>query len=125
MPGLVLVVDDEPLVRWSLGERLRQEGYEVREAGTGQQARAQFADANGRRLVVLLDLRLPDADGLALFDELRRLHPGWKVIIFSAQATPEIAQAALSRGALHVGGKPFDLDEVVSLVQRGFEALTP
>jgi DNA-binding NtrC family response regulator len=125
MPGLVLVVDDEPLVRWSLGERLRQEGYEIREAGTGKQARAQFADADGRRLVVLLDLRLPDADGLTLLDELRRQHPGWRVIIFSAHVTPEISTEALSRGALHVGGKPFDLDEVVGLVKRGFEAVAP
>jgi DNA-binding NtrC family response regulator len=122
-PGLVLIVDDEPLVRWSLGERLRQAGYQVREAATGAQARALFAESNGaERRVVLLDLRLPDADGLLLFDEMRRQHPGWQIIILSAHASPEIAEAALARGALHVGSKPYDLDDIVQLVRRGFAA---
>lgn len=120
MPGPVLVIDDEPLVRWSLSERLRQAGYEVHEAGSASQARQLDADLDGRRLVVLLDLRLPDVEGLEYFEELRRLHPGWKIIILSAHASPELSQAAMARGALHVGGKPFDLEEVVALVRRGF-----
>lgn len=120
MPGLVLVVDDEPLVRWSLSERLRQAGYEVHEAGSASQARQFGTGDDGRLLVVLLDLRLPDVEGLEFFEELRRLHPGWKIIVLSAHATPELAQAALARGALHVGGKPFDLEEIVALVRRGF-----
>jgi DNA-binding NtrC family response regulator len=125
-PGLVLIVDDEPLVRWSLGERLRQAGYRVIEAGTGGQAREHFVHSGApERRVVLLDLRLPDADGLQLLDELREQQPGWQVIVLSAHATPEIAQNALARGALHVGGKPFDLDDIVRLVDRGFAARPP
>ena len=120
MPGLVLVIDDEPLVRWSLGERLRQAGYEVREAGSAVQARTLFEGAANRPLVVLLDLRLPDVEGLALFEELRRQHPACQVIILSAHATPELALTALAGGALHVGNKPFDLEEIVALVRRGF-----
>jgi len=121
MPDLVLVVDDESLVRWSLGERLRLAGYEVRDAANARDARALFAAVgNHCRRVVLLDLRLPDADGLALFDELRELHPGWPVIVLSAQTTPELAQSMLGAGALHVGTKPFDLDEIVTQVRRGF-----
>jgi DNA-binding NtrC family response regulator len=125
MPGLVLVIDDEPLVRWSLGERLRQAGYEVREAGSGLQARTLFEGVADRAVVVLLDLRLPDVEGLSLFDELRRVHPASQVIILSAHASPELAQRALSSGALHVGSKPFDLEEVVALVRRGFALARP
>jgi len=120
MPGLVLVIDDEPLVRWSLSERLRQAGYEVQEAGSASQARQLDHDLGQRQLVVLLDLRLPDVDGLELFEELRRAHPDWRIIILSAHASPELAQAALARGALHVGSKPFDLEEILAHVRRGF-----
>jgi DNA-binding NtrC family response regulator len=120
MSGLVLVIDDESLVRWSLGERLRQEGYEILEAGSAAEARERIRGADHQPTVVLLDLRLPDADGLALFEELRTQRPGWPIIILSAHASAETAQAALQRGALHVGTKPFDLDDIVAQVRRGF-----
>ena len=120
MAELVLVVDDESLVRWSLGERLREAGYEVMEAGSARQARERVATADHRPVVVLLDLRLPDAEGLGFFEELRASRPGWPIIILSAHATPEVTQAALQRGALHVSNKPFDLDEIVAQVGRGF-----
>lgn len=125
MPGLVLVIDDESLVRWSLGERLRQDGFEVLEAGSAGEAREQMRTADHRPVVVLLDLRLPDAEGLAFFDELRRLEPAWPIIVLSAHASPEITQVAMQRGALHVGNKPFDLDDIVTQVRRGFAAPAP
>ena len=68
----VLVVDDEELIRWSLRERLRGEGYEVREAGTGREALEQFKEGVD---IVLLDYRLPDIDGLTVLREMKGATP--------------------------------------------------
>src|SRR5215210_1617859 len=63
----VLIVDDEDLIRWSLRERLRADGYDILEAGTGQTALDRFKDGVD---LVLLDYRLPDIDGLSVLREL-------------------------------------------------------
>ena len=59
----ILVVDDEPLIRWSLSERLKSEGYAVLEADTGRSALEKLAEGVD---LVLLDYRLPDTDGVAV-----------------------------------------------------------
>jgi DNA-binding NtrC family response regulator len=116
--GTVLVIDDERLVRWSLSERLGQRGYEVIEAATGRQALEAAAKFNEHPVVILLDLRLPDVDGMSLLQSLHSEHPTCPVIVISAHATPEISEWARELGASHVTGKPFDLDEVETLVEQ-------
>lgn len=59
----VLVVDDEPLIRWSLVNRLKEEGYRTAEAGTANDAIAQHRDGAD---LILLDFALPDANGLVV-----------------------------------------------------------
>jgi len=115
--GTVLVIDDERLVRWSLSERLGQHGYEVIEAATGREALEAAANFNDHRVVILLDLRLPDVDGLTLLQCLHAEHPRCPVIVISALATPEMSEWARELGACHVTGKPFDLDEVEALIE--------
>ena len=68
----ILVVDDEQLIRWSLAERLRAEGYDVLEAGTG--ARGARAARDGVDLV-LLDYKLPDTDGVTVLQQIKELDP--------------------------------------------------
>ncbi len=68
----VLVVDDEPLIRWSLVNRLKEEGYRTLEAGTGADAVAQHRDGAD---LVLLDFALPDANGLASSSRSRKRIP--------------------------------------------------
>jgi two-component system response regulator AtoC len=114
----VLVVDDEDLVRWSLAERLEQEGCEVLTAGSLAEARARTEEGVD---LVLLDLRLPDGDGLDLLAELRRDDPDLPVVLMTAFSSVKGAVAAMKGGAFHYVAKPFDLDEVALVVQQALE----
>ena len=114
----VLVVDDEELVRWSLGERLGQDGCEVLSAGTVADARARREEGVD---LVLLDLRLPDGDGLELLAELQRDDPDLPVVLMTAFSSVKGAVAAMRGGAFHYVSKPFDLDEVALVVRQALE----
>jgi DNA-binding NtrC family response regulator len=112
-------VDDEPLVRWSLKERLAREGYAVREAGTAGAALDQLGDAD----LVVLDCRLPDSDGLTVLNQIKERHPDTPVILMTAHSTIENAVEAMRRGAFHYVNKPFNLDEVVLIVEKALETI--
>ena len=68
----ILVVDDEQLIRWSLAERLRADGYHVIEAPTGQEALDRIADGVD---LVLLDYKLPDIDGVTVLRQIKEQDP--------------------------------------------------
>jgi DNA-binding NtrC family response regulator len=114
----VLVVDDELLIRWSIGEMLRQSGHTVIEAADGASAIQALASASGPVHVVLLDYRLPDSDDLSLLGTIRQISPGSAVVLMSAYGTPEIAQAALRLGVCEVLHKPFDMHDMPGIVHR-------
>ena len=114
----ILIVDDEDLIRWSLRERLRAEGYAIREAGTGQAALDQFKEGVD---LVLLDYRLPDTDGLSVLRELKQLDPDVLVVLLTAFVNVETAVEAMKLGAFHFANKPFNLDEVTAIVARALE----
>jgi DNA-binding NtrC family response regulator len=118
----VLVVDDEALIRWSVAETLEAAGFHVMEAGTAREALAHFGSPEGGSCVVLLDLRLPDSDDLGLLRQIRELAPRCRIILMTAHGTPEILDEALSAGAYGVLGKPFDMSQVVGLVQQAAAA---
>jgi len=113
---VVLVVDDEALIRWSLSEGLTEFGYVVRLAGTAAEARAAMASFRHEPLVVLLDLRLPDMSDLALLTEIRAARPDAPVILMTAHGSPEDARQAMALGVTRFVGKPFDVSEMVRLV---------
>lgn len=114
----VLVVDDETLIRWSLHQRLSGAGYEVHEAGDGSAALKHFENGQLPVDLVLLDLKLPDTDGLSLLRRIRRHRPDCPVILMTAFGSPEALQAARNDGVYEVVSKPFDLDYMVGLVRR-------
>ena len=114
----ILVVDDEELIRWSLRERLRSDGYHVLEAGTGQEAYEQFKEGVD---LVLLDYRLPDTDGLTILRELKKTDPDVLVILLTAFVNVETAVEAMKLGAFHFANKPFNLDEIATIVGRALE----
>jgi DNA-binding NtrC family response regulator len=117
-PPTVLVVDDEPLIRWSLTEMLVERGYAVAEAGDGRAALAAIENANRPFDVVLLDYRLPDSADLRLLERVRSLAPESRVIVITAHSAPEVAQGAVALGAYRVVNKPFEVERVASLVDQ-------
>jgi two-component system, NtrC family, response regulator AtoC len=116
-PGLsVLVVDDEPLIRWSLAEALSECGYRVTEGGDAQAARNAIRDTPEGFDVILLDLRLPDSKDLTLLAAIRAAAPRTEVILMTAHGTRDVAAAAIELGAFRVVMKPFELGEMTNLV---------
>lgn len=93
-----------------------QDGYTVLESGTAAAAVAAFG--RGRVDVVLLDCRLPDADGIAVLQQMKTLSPETAVILMTAFPTLENAGDAATYGACDYLIKPFDLDDVVASVAR-------
>jgi two-component system, NtrC family, response regulator AtoC len=114
----LLVVDDEDLVRWSLRERFRREGYAVVEAAT---AAAAVEQITGGIDLVLLDYRLPDGDGLTVLRRMKELAPDVPVILMTAFSTVENAVEAMKHGAYHYLNKPFNLDDVAVTVEKALE----
>ena len=114
----VLVVDDEQLIRWSLNERLTQEGYRVLEADSTAAALARHAEGVD---LVLLDYKLPDGDGLSVLKEMRARDPETLVILLTAHSSIDIAVEAMKRGAYHYATKPFNLDDIAVQVEKALE----
>jgi DNA-binding NtrC family response regulator len=114
----VLVVDDEALIRWSLAERLKSDGYDVLEAGTGAAALEKLSEGVD---LVLLDYRLPDTDGVTVLRKIKELDQDVLVILLTAYASVETAVEAMKLGAYHFANKPFNLDEVAATVERALE----
>lgn len=114
----ILVVDDEPLIRWSLVNRLKEEGYRTVEAGTASDAVAHHRDGVD---LVLLDYALPDANGLDVLKQVKDTDPDTLVIMLTANTEVGVAVEAMKSGAFHYANKPFDLDEVVLLVEKALE----
>jgi DNA-binding NtrC family response regulator len=114
----ILVVDDEQLIRWSLVTRLNEEGYKTLEAGTAAEAVKLARDGVD---LLLLDYRLPDADGLTVLKQVKETSPETIVIMLTAHASIGMAVEAMKHGAYHYLNKPFNLDEVALLVEKGLE----
>src|SRR3954452_6916566 len=112
----ILVVDDEPLIRWAIREVLEDAGYAVVEAGTAREELAQIKSAVPFA-VALLDLRLPDCDDLTLLRGVRRDAPDTRIVMMTAHGTPELMAEAIRAGAFTAVTKPFELSRVVGLVR--------
>jgi DNA-binding NtrC family response regulator len=113
----VLVVDDEPLIRWSLTETLIEHGHHVTEAGDARET-LRVVTHDDRPDVVLLDYRLPDSNDLGLFAAIKRQAPQAQIILMTAYGTPDIVKEALALGAYRVVSKPFEVQDLAILVQE-------
>jgi len=115
-PARILVVDDEKLIRWSVGERLQRGGYEVISAESGEEALEKLgADTPD---LILLDVRLPGIDGLATLQRALELHPDIAVLMMSAHSTVDIAVEAMKHGAIDFLVKPFPFQALDAAVER-------
>ena len=117
----ILVVDDEPAIRFSLAELLDEEGHDVREAPHAPAALAMLDDAPAD--LVLSDLTMPAMDGLQLLDEVRARHPASLFVLITAHGDERTAVRALKNGAYDYLPKPFDNEEIRALARRAREVL--
>jgi DNA-binding NtrC family response regulator len=103
----VLIVDDEMLIRWALGQALGAQGCPVTEAGNAREALSALR--TGDFDVVVMDYRLPDTTHLDLLREVRRLSPSSHVVMMTAFGTTEMIDEAIDLGVSRVLEKPIDL----------------
>jgi DNA-binding NtrC family response regulator len=118
MKGKIMVVDDAADIRDLLGAILR-DTYEVTDAKSGAELRQAFTQQQPD--VVLLDIKLPDADGLDLLPIVKKQWPETEVVVLTGNATFEAAVEATKRGAYHFLNKPFDTQGLLVTVERALE----
>lgn len=116
---VLAVVDDDELTRTWLIEHLGAAGYTVHGAGSGREALAVMERASPA--LMLLDLRLPDGDGLELLSRFRELDQELVVVIVTAYGEIETAVQAVKAGAYHFLQKPPDLDDLLITIDKGLE----
>jgi two-component system response regulator HydG len=114
--GNLLIVDDELIVRDSLGKWFREEGYEVGEAQSASEALTRLAERHWD--LALVDIKMPGTDGIELQRRLREINPELLVIIMTGYASVETAVAALKNGAYDYVTKPFDPDDIAHAVHN-------
>ncbi len=116
----VLVIDDEPSICRTLSRVLVDEGYQVEVAATGEAGLSTLVSA--RPEIVLLDLKLPDANGLELLERIRNLDQSAQVILITAYGDTKAAVRAMKLGASDFLRKPYDLDELLLAVETAGRA---
>ena len=116
----ILVVDDEKMIRWSLGEALRGWGFEPIEAETVSAALAAFEAE--QPAAILLDINLPDGSGLDVLRKARQQQHDAVVIMITANVLVDETIAALRGGAYDFIGKPINLEELHVAIRNGIEA---
>jgi len=115
----ILIIDDERTILLTLQALLSRHGYQPETAATasyGLRALQKNPPA-----VVLLDLQLPDADGLQMLDQIKREHPETQVIIVTAHDSLSNAIESIKRGAYHFISKPYAPEELLSLIEKALE----
>src|SRR5947209_2239180 len=115
----ILIIDDERPILMTLEALLGRHGYQVQTA-----ANASFglrALASNSASLVLLDLQLPDADGLQMLEQIKKDHPETQVIILTAHDSLNNAIESIKRGAYHFISKPYAPEELLSLVEKALE----
>jgi len=115
-PLHVLVVDDEPLIRWSVTETLADHDVDVEQADSAASALQLITTTALPFDVIVLDLRLPDMNDLSLLATIRQLDPEASVVLMTAYGTPEVLAHARRLGVRGVLHKPFELAELSRLV---------
>ncbi|GLI38584.1 sigma-54 dependent transcriptional regulator [Geobacter hydrogenophilus] len=115
----ILVVDDEHLIRWSLEQNLKKQGYEVVSAGNGEDALRIVRDEQPD--LVLLDIQLPGISGLEVLAKIKEHDEEIIVIMVTAHGALETAVHAMRLGAFDYINKPFNLDEMAIVIRKALE----
>ena len=116
-PVSFLLVDDEQAFIEVMAERLRQRGYEVECAFSGEAALNRL-EKGGSIDVVVFDVQMPGLDGILTVKQTKQRHPLIEVIMLTGHATVETAVEAVKHGALDYLEKPCDLDDLIAKAQK-------
>src|SRR6202790_2433646 len=120
MGATILVADDDRSIRTVLTQALGRLGLDVRSTGNAATLWRWVSDGEGD--LVITDVVMPDENGLDLVPRIKKLRPELRIIVMSAQNTLLTAVKATERGAFEYLPKPFDLRELVSVVERALSA---
>jgi two-component system nitrogen regulation response regulator GlnG len=120
MASTILVADDDRSIRTVLSQALSRLGHEVRSTGNAATLWSWVSDGEGD--LVITDVVMPDENGLDLIPRIKRARPELRIVVMSAQNTLLTAVKATERGAFEYLPKPFDLKELVSVVERALTA---
>jgi len=117
--GRILIVDDEEIVRTSISDCLKKDGYEIVSVEDGYKALEKVNDEDWD--LALVDLKMPGIDGLQVLRKINAVNPRIAVIIITAYATVESAVAAMKEGAVDYIMKPFTADELHIRIDKALE----
>lgn len=109
--GIVLLVDDEWLLRWSLEKALVKQNYAVISVGSGNEALDALSSCSGLDWLIT-DLRMPDIDGFELIDHVKKAQPKAQLVLMTAFGSSEVERRANSLGVTYLM-KPFDLNHLI------------
>ncbi|MBW1793588.1 MAG: sigma-54-dependent Fis family transcriptional regulator [Deltaproteobacteria bacterium] len=118
--GEILIVDDDAQLRQSFDKLLTEEGHTIRTAPKGETAIAMIRECAPD--MVVMDVRLPGMSGLETFREIREIEPRLPVIVMTAFGTTETAIEATKLGAFEYVLKPFDIPDILALIDQALEA---
>ncbi len=114
----ILVIDDEPIVRTSCERTLAPEGYDVTAVASGKEGLEMLEKETFG--LVLLDLKMPDMDGIEVLDNIKNKWPDTKVVMVTGYSTVDTAVQALRFGAFNFIEKPFTPDTLLNAVKEVF-----
>jgi DNA-binding NtrC family response regulator len=119
MKPSILIVDDDEVMQQTLSDVLKKRGYEIFLVGSGNGALAVIK----KNVIdlVLLDMRLPDVDGIDVLKKIKELDTEILVIMMTAYSDVQTAVSAMKSGAYHYINKPFELEELKLLIEKGLE----
>jgi len=117
----ILVIDDDPGMRSTLFDILEASDYLVKDYGKGKEA-LDWIKKNSFD-IVLMDIKLPDIDGMKLLEEVRQINPEAAVVMITGYASLETAVDAMKQGAYAYIVKPFNVDEVKTIIQKALHQI--
>lgn len=114
----IWVIDDDNSIRWVLEKALTHAGFKCQCFENGKSALNELETTISKPAVLISDIKMPEIDGLTLLNHVKKYYPALPVIIMTAHSDLDSAVNAYQQGAFDYIPKPFDVDEVVQLVER-------
>lgn len=121
MEATILIIDDEQHMRWIIEKALSMAGYKTDSAATGAEGLTKLQAVNPD--LILLDLKLPDINGIEVLRSMKQEQPRVPVIMITAHGTVESAIEAMKIGAADYISKPFDIEELKIIIRRSLEVV--